>query len=175
MTFQIRRAVPDDLKGIYALEDLTFNPDERFNHRQIKRLVSNSRADVMIIVAPAGGCAQERVIGWGAALTRMRHQNAIGRIYAVAVDPGRRGEGHGSRLTEALTAALASRGCIRIYLEVRKDNFAALGLYRGLGFSDFEDLPNYYGDGREWLRLKLELALPPNGEPPLPLLTGQLQ
>ena len=74
----------------------------------------------------------------------------------VARDHSRRGIGS-MLLAEAIAAAKDS-ACHRIFLEVRADNEAALGLYRGFGFDRLGVRRSYYADGGDAINMRLRLA-----------------
>ena len=141
----------DDTPAILALENSCFDDEhERFNSRQVRRLIASAGAVVM--VARAGG----RIVGWAAGLARRHATCSSGRIYALAVDGESRGMQIGRRLMEQIIGRLRSRGAGRLYLEVRSDNHAAIALYRKLGFVDFRFLPDYYRPGLHALRMLLK-------------------
>lgn len=62
-------------------------------------------------------------------------------VHTIGVDPAYQGQGIGRRLLEDLLA-FAAGGVV--YLEVRTDNQAALGLYRSLGFEQIGLRRRYY-------------------------------
>ena len=68
----------------------------------------------------------------------------------IAVHPERQGYGIGRALMQHLIA-LANESGASIWLEVRRSNRPARGLYSSLGFSEVGCRPNYYPleDGRE--------------------------
>ncbi|MCU1414462.1 MAG: acetyltransferase [Microbacteriaceae bacterium] len=59
-----------------------------------------------------------------------------GWVHYLAVDPGRRREGLGRQLMAAVETLLIERGCPKLNLQVRSDNAAVLGFYRGLGYGE---------------------------------------
>jgi ribosomal protein S18 acetylase RimI-like enzyme len=166
----IRAAQKADIEGIEAIENSSFdNVGERFHRRQIAALVANLRARVLVAQDADG-----KLLGWGAALTRQARRlggrgtgrkgektpqspisasprlrvsaSAVtGRIYAVAVHPHGRGLGIGKALMLKMMDDLHARGAKRIFLEVRADNAAAIGLYHKLGFVDAGNIDHYYG------------------------------
>lgn len=58
-----------------------------------------------------------------------------GWLYAVAVLPGQRQAGIGSRLVASAEQALRARGCIKVNLQIRAGNHAVSDFYRALGYS----------------------------------------
>ena len=70
-------------------------------------------------------------------------------LLRIAVDPGRRGEGHGRLLLEACQRDLVRLGMPRLFLEVRVSNRAAVQLYRACGWQRCGLRPGYYPDGED--------------------------
>ena len=62
------------------------------------------------------------------------HEDNMGEIYVIAVDPSRQGTGLGRALVLGGLASLAERGCQTGMLYVDASNQSAVGLYRALGF-----------------------------------------
>jgi len=82
-------------------------------------------------------------------------------ILNLAIDPARRRRGAGRRLLDALLALLRAEGAGRFYLEVRRSNAAAIGLYEAAGFRPMGVRPAYYTRPREdALTMILEPASP---------------
>jgi ribosomal protein S18 acetylase RimI-like enzyme len=148
----LRPATPADLPGITVVEELSFvHAGERFSQLRLRNLLTNPRATVTVAVAG------EKVLGWAAGLTWTRGK-PWGRVYALAVHPGARGNRLGPRLLHDMIAALRRRGSGRIFLEVRPDNAPAVRLYESTGFKTCRFLHNYYGPGIPAQRMVLELA-----------------
>jgi ribosomal protein S18 acetylase RimI-like enzyme len=57
-----------------------------------------------------------------------------GWINYLAVDPGRRREGLGTRLMEAAERLLTERGCPKINLQIRSENADVIAFYGALGY-----------------------------------------
>jgi ribosomal-protein-alanine N-acetyltransferase len=143
--------VPSDLDAILGLETASFvHPEETFNRRQVRGLLENPRA--VVLVAQMRG----ELLAWAAGLLRRRGHRRTGRLYALAVHPGAQGQGLGRLLAERMLEALRATGAGRVYLEVRHDNAGAIALYRKLGFRDARRLPHYYGHGRHGLSMVLD-------------------
>ncbi|HZW08485.1 MAG TPA: GNAT family N-acetyltransferase [Phycisphaerales bacterium] len=152
MDLQIRQATPADLEALVAVEKDCFErPEERFTRRQIRALVQNPRATV--IIAEADG----KIAGWAVGLYRQHSRWQSGRIYAVGVHREFRGRGIGRKLTEHLLDGFRARAIERVYLEVREDNTAALTLYKALGFTPIRRLTAYYGPGVDGLSCRAML------------------
>ena len=64
----------------------------------------------------------------------------------LAVDPRRRGQGIGARLVGGMLEEAAQRSAVRVFLEVRDSNFAAMRLYEKQGFQVLSRRPAYYSN-----------------------------
>ena len=64
-----------------------------------------------------------------------RHDETVGEIYVLGVDPGAQGLGLGRVLTAAGLRHLADRGVREVLLYVEADNERAVRLYSGSGFT----------------------------------------
>ncbi|MDP1830976.1 MAG: GNAT family N-acetyltransferase [Geothrix sp.] len=70
-------------------------------------------------------------------------------LLRIAVDPAHRGGGLGRILLEACQRELAEEGMLRLYLEVRASNAAAIRLYGACGWERCGLRPGYYPDGED--------------------------
>jgi [ribosomal protein S18]-alanine N-acetyltransferase len=68
-------------------------------------------------------------------------------IRSLAVAPAHRRRGVARRLLAALLASERANGARDVFLEVRRSNAAALGLYRSAGFAPAGERRAYYADG----------------------------
>ena len=69
-----------------------------------------------------------------------------GMMYHLAVAEPYRRQGVAQRLVDELESRLWTKGCIRYYLLVTKDNNAAIQFYESLGWKNMEDLYTYGKD-----------------------------
>lgn len=95
----------------------------------------------------------EDVVGF--ALAARAEEDA--ELLSVAVAEGLRGVGLGRRMLESLLARLRDDGALRVHLEVRGSNAAALALYASLGFRASRRRARYYRDGEDALELGVAL------------------
>lgn len=58
-----------------------------------------------------------------------------GWLYSVAVHPGHRKQGVGSRLVTHAEHALTGLGCVKINLQITEGNESAAGFYKSLGYT----------------------------------------
>lgn len=97
----------------------------------------------------------EQVIGYAGLMTVRREAD----VQTLAVAPGARGAGVGSRLLDALLAEAGERSCSRVTLEVAATGEDAQRLYRARGFEVIGRRTAYYGEGVDALIMRLRLAV----------------
>ncbi len=143
---RIRAARGRDLAALVALEKNTFT-DDRFSRRQFHWLVT--RANAHFLVAEV----KQTIVGYAIGL--YRRNSRICRCYGLAVAAHFRGAGLAQQLMAQLRMEAVHRGCVEMSLEVRADNQRAINFYRRLGFEYYQDLPGYYDQGADGLRLRM--------------------
>lgn len=86
------------------------------------------------------GRTRERLLGyhWTKVHEGSQHQEPIGEVYVLGVDPAARGRRLGSALTIAGLRHLRDRGLRDVMLYVEADNDNAVRVYRDLGFTHFD-------------------------------------
>jgi len=141
----IRAANRTDLDTLVAIENACFVSD-RLSRRSLKRFLESTR-DIVLLAESEG-----EVVGY--VLVLLRRGTRLARLYSIAVLDQARGSGLGACLVHAGEEAAAERGCVDMRLEVRRDNHAAIALYRRLGYRVFGSLPAYYEDDEDALRLQ---------------------
>ena len=143
MTF--RPAQLADVDALVQLENTCFTED-RISRRSFRRFIEMPRD--MLIVALSG----ERLVGY--CLVFMHNATRLARIYSIAIDPESRGQRLGERLLRESEHRAAEAGRIVMRLEVRRDNTAAIALYRRLGYRQFGTYRDYYADHEDALRFE---------------------
>ena len=78
-------------------------------------------------------------------------------ILNLAVHPDVRRSGTGRAMVERVLADAASHHAVSVSLEVRRDNQAAVALYRALRFTETGLRRNYYGQGEDALIMERRL------------------
>jgi ribosomal-protein-alanine N-acetyltransferase len=76
-----------------------------------------------------------------------------GAVYTLDVHPRYRRKGIGSRLIRALEEELQALGANAVRLEAAQENLQAVNLYRKAGYRERELVRNYYGRGRDAVRM----------------------
>ena len=105
---------------------------------QLAQLLAGPGVFALIALDQAGEPA-------GYALGRVAADEA--ELLSIALLPGRRRQGGGRLLLDALIERCTAAGAATLFLEVATDNTAALALYRGAGFGDAGLRKGYYKGG----------------------------
>lgn len=104
-----------------------------------------SARDIADLASGPGGFAlmvEEGEAALGFVLCRAMAGEA--EILTIAVDPAAQRRGLGRALVEAALGAAQMAGAQAMFLEVAQDNRPAIGLYRGLGFTEAGIRRGYY-------------------------------
>ena len=120
----VRPIQPQDHDDVSAMHDRVF-PGSHLTGRQL--VDSADSTHVRLVVEHQG-----QVAGYVAA---ERQPDGDGYIDLLGVTPAHRRHGHGAELVRGAVSTLRDMGCTSIHLTVRDTNEAAIGLYRGLGFT----------------------------------------
>ena len=136
----IRRATPDDMPALLALEEACYDPARRESPATIRRSLHSPHQSVWVI---------EDSRGLAADLYLWHHKKTV-RVYGVAVRPDVQGKGFGRALV--LHAETLSPG--RIVLEADAADERLLYWYEAQGYVKQDLMPDYYAPGRHAWRLE---------------------
>ena len=150
LNVRLRKAVPGDLDALLRLEHESFRGD-RLNRRQLRYLITRAQAATIVANTPAG-----ELLGY--VLVLFSRASAHARIYSIAVTSTARGRGLGRKLLAAAEAESERASCVSIRLEVRRDNDAAIALYKACGYRQFDSISDYYDDHEQALRFEKPLG-----------------
>lgn len=148
----IRNATRSDLDGLCALESGSFTSDA-ISRSGFSRFLR--QASARLLVADAGESGKPDIVGYG--LLLLRANTTTARIYSLAISDNWRGKGLGTQLLAGLENLAMDAGCVRIRLEVRVENSNARNLYDRHGYQQIADLPGYYEDDADGIRLQHDL------------------
>ena len=132
--------VPADLADVMALEHQLF-PDDPWSAEMFAEEVTQPPGSRLYIVAEADGSAG---VTAGYAGMMFVPGGVQADVLTIAVASEYWGRGVGSALLGALVQAARDRGCTEVFLEVRKDNPRARGLYLRRGFEEIGVRRGYY-------------------------------
>jgi ribosomal-protein-alanine acetyltransferase len=138
---ELRRAVPDDLDAIMAIETATF-PVDAWSASSMRAELRAPHGYYLVAVGD-----DSAIEGYAGLLAPSG--TGQGDIQTVAVVEAARGRGVGRALMEALLAEAERRGAAEVFLEVRADNAPAQHLYASLGFERIAVRPHYYQPDNE--------------------------
>jgi ribosomal-protein-alanine acetyltransferase len=151
----IRRAEISDLKEIHQIEVECF-PEDAFSQLQMREFIKDP--DFIFLVAIMDG----HIVGFTIGGLEDFRGKIVGHIYSIDVKPECRNRGVGSFLLESMENLLVEAGVKECYLEVRVDNTTARNLYFKREYRFFEFLSNYYGVGKDGIRLMKKLTAKTN-------------
>lgn len=137
MSITIQRATINDLETLYEIERECFTM-EAFSKQHLSYLLENSNA--VSLVAQINNAIAGFIIG----LIHRHDEEITGRVYTLDVAVKYRRKGVGLKLLDEIERIFVERGAKICYLEARKDNVAALELYRKHGYAEVKELKNYY-------------------------------
>ena len=78
-------------------------------------------------------------------------------VLTVGVVPAHRGQGIARQLMAMITNWAKEQGSVAMMLEVKIDNFDAIGLYESLNYSKLNIRKDYFGPGLDALVMRLDL------------------
>ncbi len=126
----IRACQPGDEPGVIHLWNEVL-PDSAPHNDPNKSLKNKREVDPdLLLVAIADDTVVGTVMGG--------YDGHRGWVYSLAVLPQYRRQGVGSALIRELEARLASRGCLKVNLQVRTSNAAVVEFYQQMGY-DIEE------------------------------------
>ncbi|MDF1478375.1 ribosomal protein S18-alanine N-acetyltransferase [Leifsonia sp. H3M29-4] len=154
MTWQLRRATPDDLDAIMAIESAVFAPDD-WSRSTMAAELADGNGYYLVAFPPADPTRVQAYAG-----LRSPRGAEQADIQTIAVVPEARRAGLGRVLMLQLIAQARERGAREIFLEVRADNPAAQSLYESLGFEPIAVRPRYYLGGIDAVVMRLTVPDP---------------
>jgi ribosomal-protein-alanine N-acetyltransferase len=153
----------DDIDRIMDIMARAFAPEfgEAWNRRQVSDSLLLAGTGYCLIGAEGSLDPQPEEAAAGFALTRAIFDEEELLLFAVL--PEYRGRGLGAALLTEVIVRARSRGIIRLFLEMRRNNSAGK-LYTGFGFQTIGIRPGYYrtASGERLDALSQELRLVDN-------------
>ncbi|MEZ5450397.1 MAG: N-acetyltransferase [Thiolinea sp.] len=140
----IRAVTLKDVPALQRLEMVCF-PGDRLNLRSFRYFVRQKQHCFLLAESAEGIGAYVLVL--------TRRNSPVARLYSLAVDPVRRGQGLARALLQAAEQQVREQGATRLQLEVRRDNERAMAVYQRLGYQVFGEYAGYYEDGEDALRM----------------------
>ncbi len=150
--FQIRDVQKDDLSALIELEDKSFTSD-RLSKRSFQRWIKGGAGRVFRVLILNG-----ELKGYG--LVMLHQGTHLARLYSIVLHDTTRGKGFGKALLSDLEAHAEASGRFYMRLEVAKNNVVAIRLYEGMGYRIFAEIPQYYEDLGDALRMQKRIRHP---------------
>jgi len=147
----MRTATVNDLEKLYEIERECFTV-EAFTEEQIMLLLQDSSS--VSLIAQIDGEVAGFIIG----IIRHIRGRKFGHVYTIDVATKHRRKGVGLRLLKEIEQIFTKKGVKVCYLEARRDNVSALELYKKQGYTEIEELNNYYFKGVHGVRLRKNLS-----------------
>jgi ribosomal-protein-alanine N-acetyltransferase len=141
-TVQVRAMRDEDVDAVVAIETEAFSSP--WQRDTFLELIGRPNLELLVMEHAAAG-----IVGY-AVLWCILDQ---GELANLAIVPGMRSRGLGTRLLESVVDVARRRGVETMYLEVRDSNAAALELYRRFGFSQVGLRRGYYDRPKEDARI----------------------
>jgi ribosomal-protein-alanine N-acetyltransferase len=142
----VRRCRSADLRRVLAIEQASFAADAWPRGLFVELLEEWPRLFLL-------GTVDGRVAGYVAAVVR----SEAGELASIAVHPRHRGRGVAGALMRRLVALLRGDAIRQCWLMVLPGNRDAIRLYRAFGFTKVRRVKDYYGRGRDGLRMRVRL------------------
>lgn len=140
MSVVIERMTEADLDAVVDIDVAAFREPREVREKSLREELARSWARLFVARADAG-----RIVGY----ILYWHVVDEGHVINVAVAPQERKRGIGRALVDRLLVEARATGIVKLLLEVRASNAAAIGLYEKAGFTKFNVRARYYGDGED--------------------------
>lgn len=137
MTFRLARLRREDLARCAELESILFPGDDPWRESAFVAELAAGHQYIGAYVDAVG------LVGYAGLSVVGSRADAEANVHTIGVDPAWQGKGIGRALLRALLA-LADEVDAPVYLEVRTDNAAAIGLYEAHGFTRIGMRRRYY-------------------------------
>jgi ribosomal protein S18 acetylase RimI-like enzyme len=133
---------PDDFDDLYAIEEVCFQPPQRFSRRYMRHLVASPDAATWI--------AEQDVRMAGFAIVEWAQQIAgiVAYIATIEVLPQYRGCRVGAELLRRIEGSANAERAIQVWLHVDMENTAAIRLYENSGYRNSGRADHYYARNR---------------------------
>lgn len=151
VSITIKRATINDLETLYEIERECFTI-EAFSKQHLAHLLNTSNAISLVALL------NNSIVGFIIGLVYRQEKETNSRVYTLDVASKYRRKGIGLRLLDEIERIFIEKGAKVCCLEARKDNMAALELYRRQGYREVKELRDYY-NGANGVRLAKRLLV----------------
>ena len=140
MNVAIEPMTEADLEAVLDIDVAAFREPREVREKSLREELARTWAR-LFVARKDGGTVVGYLLYW--------HVVDEGHVINVAVAPQERRHGIGRTLVEFLLQHTRANGIVKLLLEVRASNVAAIGLYESAGFTRFNVRERYYGDGED--------------------------
>jgi ribosomal protein S18 acetylase RimI-like enzyme len=146
----------EDFHDLYAIEEVCFDPPQRFTRRYMRELLASAEGVTWIAEqngtsrrgpgeasSPVGEMAGFAIVEWAQQVTGI-----VAYIATIEVLPSYRGLGVGAELLRRLEGSANAERAIEIWLHVDVENSAAIRLYERSGYKKAGRADHYYARHR---------------------------
>ena len=131
-----------DFDELYAIEEVCFQPPERFSRRYMRDLIASPETATWI--AEDRG----RMAGFAIAEWTRQTTGVVAYIATIEVLPHFRNLGIGAELLRRLEGTASAEGAVMIWLHVDAENTRAIRLYERVGYQNTGRAADYYARNR---------------------------
>lgn len=136
---------PDELSRIYELDNLFF--PRPWSNKAWLELSDCERGYALVVL-------KDKAFDYVAfALWKINELEDLAHLLKVLVVPDWRGKSLGSLLLKSSIDYFVKNGMLKFYLEVDESNCSAMRTYECLGFEKLHRTLNFYGSGRNALKM----------------------
>jgi ribosomal protein S18 acetylase RimI-like enzyme len=134
---------PDDFDDLYDIEEICFQPPQRFSRRYMRELIASPDTATWIAVDPMAAMTGFAIVEWTQQISGI-----IAYIATIEVLPEFRNRGIGAELLRRIEGSANAEQAIAIRLHVETDNARAIRLYERLGYQPSGRADHYYARNR---------------------------
>ena len=147
----LRSYKPEDLAGMFALDEVCFDVPFRFSRRVMRRMVSAKKAIAQLACEAGGTKASDLLLGFCIVHLERVKSGPFGYVVTLDVDPAARRRGVAAALMQATEQIAADAGARTMRLHVYAGNAAAIRLYGRLRYTLTGAAEDFYGPGLDAL------------------------
>lgn len=151
MSIHVRPFQDQDFPQLLRIDQSCFEPGIAYDDVALDYFVYQIYSHTLVLVV------NSTIVGFGIAAIASGKLPS-GHIITLDLLPEVRGQGHGRWLLRQLETRLVTDGVAEVSLEVDVRNKKVVGFYRKMGYGQERRLKDYYGKGRDALRMVRSLV-----------------
>lgn len=153
MGVSIRESESSDLSFLEELEQKCFPKFQQSSRRSLRNSLSSPSQRILIAETKVKG----QTISVASAVLNQYSRTL--RIFSIAVLPEYRGKKIGEDLLNYIKKIAVNKGYDKLSLEALKSDYKLIDWYQKFGFTKTADLPNYYSDNVDGVKMVLSLGV----------------